>query len=173
MRLRGKSSYDITPSPVLMTNSQIFLPPTGGEEDTPSLYNPASQPLPSSANRKAYGIFKSGTANQTAVNITFTLAGCRGHRRITFQEDEIIITDQVDTDAPSDIYLFRLLVPAGLAFEEPDETQIDFPELNLHLIADRPIQIADEGLFAVTGPVRTIFVPNQSTATLRIAWSPS
>lgn len=173
MCLRGKASYDVTPAPVLITNGQIFLPPTSGEEDFPSLYNPASQPLPAIAGHKADGAFTSGTINDATVNIVFRLAGFRGRRSITFHEDEIVIHDQVRADNSSGLHLFRLLVPSGLAFEKPAGNRIDFPDLNLHLIADHPLQIADDGLFAVTGPVKTIFVPNQSTATLRIVWKPS
>lgn len=173
MCLRGKASYDVTPSPVLITNGHIFLPPTGGEEDFPSLYSPASQPLPAFADHEVFGAFTSSTVNDTSVSITFRLAEFRGLRSITFHEDEIVIQDQVQTDSPSGLHLFRLLVPASFAFERPDRTRIDVPELNLHLIADHPLHIADDGLFAVTGPVKTIFVSNQSTATLRIVWNPS
>ena len=173
MCLRGKTSYDVTPSPVLITNGHIFLPPTSGEEDFPSLYCPASQPLPAFAGHEAFGAFTSGTVKDTNVNIAFRLAGLRGQRSITFHEDEIVIHDQVRTDGPSGLHLFRLLIPAGFAFGRPDKTRIDVPELNLHLIADHPLHIADDGLFAVTGPVKTIFVPNQNTATLRIVWNPS
>ncbi len=49
MCLRGKSSYDITTAPVLITNGHVFLPPTGGEEDFSSLYDPTSLPLPAFA----------------------------------------------------------------------------------------------------------------------------
>ncbi len=171
--VRGKTSHDVTPSLVLITNGHVFIPPTGGEEDFPSLYSPASQPLPAFASHKAFGAFTSGTVNDTTVNIAFRLAGFRGRRSITFHEDEIVIHDQVRADNSSGLHLFRLLVPAGFAVERPDKTRIDVPELNLHLIADHPLQIADDGLFAVTGPVKTIFVPNQSTATLRIVWNPS
>jgi len=173
MCVRGKTSYDVTPSPVLITNGHVFIPPTGGEEDFPSLYSPESQPLPAFADHEAFGAFTSGTINDTTVNIAFRLAGFRGRRSITFHDDEIIIHDQVRADNSSGLHLFRLLVPAGFAYERQSEIRIDVPELNLHLIADHPIQIADEGLFAVTGPVKTIFVPSQSAATLRIVWNPS
>lgn len=173
MCLRGKSSYDITTAPVLITNGHVFLPPTGGEEDFSSLYGPASLPLPAFAGQQAWSTFTSGTISDSTAKITFRLAGRRGQRDITFNENEIVIHDQVDTDSRSNLHLFRLLVPAGLAFEKPGSNRIDFPDLNLHLIADHPLHITDDGLFAVTGPVRTIFVPNQSTATLRIVWSPS
>jgi len=173
MCLCGKSSYDITTAPVLITNGHVFLPPTGGEEDFSSLYGPASLPLPAFADQQACSTFTSGTTSDSTAKITFRLAGRRGQRDITFNENEIVIHDQVDTDSRSNLHLFRLMVPAGLAFEKPGENRIDFPDLNLHLIADHPLHITDDGLFAVTGPVRTIFVPNQGTATLRIVWSPS
>ncbi|RCK40072.1 hypothetical protein [Thalassospira xiamenensis] len=173
MCLRGKSSYEITPAPVLITNGHVFLPPSGGEEDFSSLYGPASLPLPAFAGQQAWSTFTSGTISDSTAKILFRLAGRRGQRDITFNENEIVIHDQVDTDSLSDLHLFRLLVPAGLAFEKPGENRIDFPDLNLHLIADQPLHITDDGLFAVTGPVRTIFVPNQGTAALHILWRPS
>lgn len=172
MCLSGKTGFDITPAPVLVTNGHILLPPTGGEEDFASLYTPKSQPLPAFPDRNTYARFIAGTKTANTVQITFSLAGQTGQRDITFNRDEIIIRDRFNVSDATGLQLFRLLVPNNIMYVHNTATQVEFPGINARFIANYPIKITEKTRFAVTGPVRTFFVTGHATALLRIVWGP-
>lgn len=170
MCLCGKRSFDLTPCPVVLSGSGItatlLFAPTGGEEDAPSLYGPASLPLPITPDGKHFARMGTATRTGNTVKIDFTLAGISGKRTITFDDCQITITDQIAAKCD----LLRLLVHHDVPLIQTAKRHLHAPQLGITFRAESDLVINDANHVTAAGPARMIVAPNTDHATLRICW---
>ncbi|RCK29403.1 hypothetical protein [Thalassospira lucentensis] len=170
MCLGGKHSFDLTPCPVVLSGSgniaTLLFAPTGGEEDAPSLYGPASIPLPATSDGKDFAQIRKATRCQNTVHVDFTLAGISGNRTITFEDTQITITDQIATKCD----LLRLLVHHEAYLTQTTKQQLHAPDLGITFKADQDLAIEGANHFTTAGLARRVIAPHTDHVTLRICW---
>ena len=170
MCLGGKRSFDLTPCPVVLTGSgtttTLLFAPTGGEEDAPSLYGPASIPLPVTVDGKYFAQIRKASRTQNTVRINFKLAGVSGQRTITFEDTQITITDKIATKCD----LLRLLVHHDVKLVHISQQQLHAPDLGITFKADQDLVIEGANHFTAAGSARRVVAPHTDHATLRICW---
>jgi len=170
MCLRGKRSFDLTPCPVVLSGSSttatLLFAPTGGEEDAPSLYGPASIPLPATSDGKYFAQISKASRTKNTVRINFKLAGVSGQRTITFEETQITITDQIATKCN----LLRLFVHHDVDLIQTSKQQLHAPDLGISFHADRNLVIDEANHFTAAGSARRVIAPHTDHVTLRICW---
>lgn len=170
MSLCGTHSFDLAPCPVVLSGSgniaTLLFAPTGGEEDAPSLYGPASIPLPATSDGKDFAQIRKATRCQNTVHVDFKLAGVSGKRTITFEDTQITITDQIATKCN----LLRLLVHHDVKLVHISQQQLHAPDLGISFHADRNLVIDETNHFTAAGSARRVVAPHTDHTTLRICW---
>lgn len=170
MSLCGTHSFDLTPFPVVLSGSgniaTLLFAPTGGEEDAPSLYGPASIPLPATSDGKHFAQIRKATRCQNIVHVDFTLAGISGKRTITFEDTQITITDKIATKCD----LLRLLVHHEAYLTQTKKKQLHAPDLGISFHADHNLVIDETNHFTAAGSARRLVAPHTDHTTLRICW---
>ena len=170
MCLGGKRSFDLTPCPVVLsgsgTTTTLLFAPTGGEEDAPSLYGPASIPLPATSDGKYFAQIRKASRTKSTVRINFKLAGVSGQRTITFEDTQITITDKIAAKCN----LLRLLVHHDVKLVQTTKQQLHVPDLGITFKADRNLVIDETNHFTAAGSARRVIAPHTDHVTLRICW---
>tara|TARA_R110002049_G_scaffold75862_7_gene195192 strand:+ start:4897 stop:6402 length:1506 start_codon:yes stop_codon:yes gene_type:complete len=170
MCLCGTHSFDLTPCPVVLFGAEntasLLFAPTGGEEDTPSLYGPASIPLPATSDGKYFAQICKASRTKNTVRINFKLAGVSGQRTITFEDTQITITDKIATKCD----LLRLLVHHDVKLVHISQQQLHAPDLGISFHADRDLVIDETNHFTAAGLARRVIAPHTDHVTLRICW---
>lgn len=170
MCLCGTHSFDLTPCPVVLSGAEntasLLFAPTGGEEDAPSLYGPASIPLPATSDGKYFAQIRTANRTGNTVKIDFALAGISGKRTITFEDCQITITDQITAKCN----LLRLLVHHDVKLVQTTKQQLHTPDLGITFKADQDLVIDDANHFTAAGLARRVIAPHTDHATLHICW---
>ena len=170
MCLGGKHSFDLTPCPVVLsgsgTTATLLFAPTGGEEDAPSLYGPASIPLPATSDGKYFAQIRKASRTKSTVRINFKLARVSGQRTITFEDTQITITDKIAAKCN----LLRLLVHHDVKLVHISQQQLHAPDLGITFKADRNLVIDETNHFTAAGSARRVVAPHTDHVTLRICW---
>ncbi len=170
MSLCGTHSFDLTPCPVVLsgsgTTTTLLFAPTGGEEDAPSLYGPASIPLPATLDGKYFAQIRKASRTKNTVQINFKLAGVSGKRTITFEDTQITITDKIAAKCN----LLRLLVHHDVKLVQTTKQQLHAPDLGITFKADQDLVIDDANHFTAAGSARRVVALNSDHVTLRICW---
>ena len=170
MSLCGTHSFDLTPCPVVLsgsgTTTTLLFAPTGGEEDAPSLYGPASIPLPATSDGKYFAQIRKASRTKNTVQINFKLAGVSGKRTITFEDTQITITDKIAAKCN----LLRLLVHHDVKLVQTTKQQLHAPDLGITFKADQDLVIDDANHFTAAGSARRVVALNSDHVTLRICW---
>ncbi|MBC05888.1 MAG: hypothetical protein CMO10_06290 [Thalassospira sp.] len=176
MTLCGKQGFDVSGAPVIVSvqgkSARILLPPTGGEQDVPSLYNNASTPLPAMG-ESSFSRFLLGRRIQVnRVEVTFDLTGIIGHRQIEFQDKRVIITDHFPDYEPGQVDLFRILIDGTIELEQTSPDTAICPQLGIKITADTPLQITSKAAFSAVGIATRISAKTKhgTSATLTISW---
>ena len=170
MSLCGTHSFDLTPCPVVLsgsgTTTTLLFAPTGGEEDAPSLYGPASIPLPATSDGKYFAQIRKASRTKNTVRINFKLAGVSGQRTITFEDTQITITDKIAAKCD----LLRLLVHHDVKLVQTTKQRLHTPNLGITFKADRNLVIDETNHFTAAGSARRVVAPHTDHVTLRICW---
>ena len=170
MSLCGTHSFDLTPCPVVLsgsgTTTTLLFAPTGGEEDAPSLYGPASIPLPATLDGKYFAQIRKASRTKNTVRINFKLAGVSGQRTITFEDTQITITDKIAAKCD----LLRLLVHHDVKLVQTTKQRLHTPNLGITFKADRNLVIDETNHFTAAGSARRVVAPHTDHVTLRICW---
>ena len=176
MTLAGKQGFDVSGAPVIVSgqgkSACILLPPTGGEQDAPSLYDQASQPLPAIAETTFSRFLGATRQSDNRVDVTFELAGKVCQRQITFENTYVIISDHLPNLEHAQIDLLRILIDGNIALSQISENTVICPESGVKFTTNAPIQISPKAAFSATGPATRISARprNGQSATLTIAW---
>jgi hypothetical protein len=176
MTLAGKQGFDVSGAPVIVSGQGkaacILLPPTGGEQDAPSLYDQASQPLPAFAETTFSRFLGATRQSDNRIDVTFELAGKVCQRHITFDKTRVIICDHVPDLEHAQIDLFRILIDGNIALSQISENTVICPEAGVKFTANAPLQISPKAAFSAAGTATRISARprNGHSATLTIAW---
>ncbi|WP_417827829.1 hypothetical protein [Thalassospira sp.] len=176
MTLSGAQTFDISGAPVIVCiqgkTPQILLPPTGGEEDAPSLYGPASRPLPAISETEFCRFIRAHRVSDNRIDVTFKLAGAIGHRQITFENTRITIVDHVPGNNAAKPDLLRILVDGNIELCQITENTLTCPKQGVTFTSDAILQITPNAAFSAAGPATRISAKPQdgNRATLTISW---
>ncbi|KJE34428.1 hypothetical protein UF64_15260 [Thalassospira sp. HJ] len=176
MTLRGKQGFDVSGAPVIVSgqgkSARILLPPTGGEQDAPSLYDKASTPLPAITESSFARFLRARQVHDNRVEVTLDLAGITGHRQIEFQDKRVIITDHFPDNEPGQVDLFRILIDGTIEFEQTSPDTAICPQLGIKITADTPLQFTPNAAFSAVGIATRISAKTKhgTSATLTISW---
>ncbi|KZD00326.1 MULTISPECIES: hypothetical protein [unclassified Thalassospira] len=176
MTLCGRQNFDVSGAPVIVSgqgkSARIFLPPTGGEQDAPSLYDHASQPLPAIGETEFSRFLQTRQISDNKLDISFELAGIVGLRTIEFQNARVIISDLIPDCAANEVELFRILIDGNIGLTQIAEDTIICRELGIKLTANAPLQIIPQATFSAAGPATRISAKTAQgyNATLTISW---
>ncbi|BDW95229.1 hypothetical protein MACH10_09140 [Thalassospira tepidiphila] len=179
MTLCGRQNFDVSGTPVIVSgqgkSARIFLPPTGGEQDAPSLYDEASQPLPAIGETEFARFLGARQISDNKIDVSFELAGIVGQRTIELQNARVIITDQVPGHEPGKVDLFRILIDGNIGLTQIAEDTIICPELGIKLTASTPLDMIPQAKFSAAGPATRISAKTGqgNCATLTISWGGS
>ncbi|MEQ8285986.1 hypothetical protein [Thalassospira sp.] len=174
MALSGEQCFDYTPAPVIVSGHDekacLLLPPTGGEQDSPSLYGPATAPLPAldGGNVARFVSAKRRSSNQ--VDITFELAGITGQRSIIFEDKEVTITDQLPSTLPQSPSLLRILIDGNLDLSQKSNTEFVAPKTGITITSDHPLTFYKTDAFSAAGAATRITARGSNCATLKLRW---
>jgi hypothetical protein len=176
MTLAGKQGYDVSGAPVIVSgqgkSACILLPPTGGEQDLPSLYSPSAQPLPAIAETTFSRFLGATRQSDNRFDLTFELAGKVCQRQITFENTYVVISDHVPDLDHAWIALFRILIDGNIALSQISENAVICPEVGVKFTANAPLQISPKAAFSAAGTATRISArpDNGHSATLTISW---
>lgn len=179
MTLRGRQSFDVSASPVIVSgqgkSARLFLPPTGGEQDAPSLYDQTSQSLPAIGETEFSRFLQTRQISDNQLDIGFELAGIVGHRTIEFQTARVIISDQVPGQETGHVNLFRILIDGNVELTQISEDTVICPELGIKLTANAPLHMIPQAAFSAAGAATRISAKagQGNSATLTISWGGS
>lgn len=179
MTLCGRQNFDVSGAPVIVSgqgkSARIFLPPTGGEQDAPSLYDQASQPLPAICETEFARFLQTHQISENKIDVSFELAGIVGHRTIEFQNARVIISDQVPDHEPGKVDLFRILINGTIELFQVAEDTIICRELGIKLTASAPLHMIPQATFSAAGPATRIIAKagQGKCTTLTISWGDS
>lgn len=179
MTLCGRQNFDVSGAPVIVSgqgkSARILLPPTGGEQDAPSLYDQASQPLPAIGETEFVRFRQIRQISENKIDVSFELAGIVGHRQIEFQSSRAIISDQVPDHDPGEVDLFRILIDGNIGLTQIAEDTISCPELGIKLTSNAQLHMIPQATFSAAGPATRIIAKAAQghNATLTISWGDS
>ncbi|WP_287456151.1 hypothetical protein [Thalassospira sp.] len=179
MTLCGRQNFDVSATPVIVSgqgkSARIFLPPTGGEQDAPSLYDHASQPRPAIGETEFALFLGARQISDNKLDISFELAGIVGHRTIEFQNARVIISDQVPDHEPGEVELFRILIDGNIGLTQIAEDTIICPELGIKLTSNAALHMIPQATFSAAGPATRISAKagQGKCTTLTISWGDS
>ncbi|WP_129542756.1 hypothetical protein [Thalassospira indica] len=179
MTLFGRQIFDVSGAPVIVSgqgkSTHILLPPTGGEQDAPSLYDQASQPLPAVGETEFARFLGARQISDNKLDISFELAGIVGHRTIEFQNARVIISDQTPDYSANELELFRILIDGNIGLTQIAEDTIICRELGIKLTANAPLHMIPQATFSAAGPATRISAKTGqgNCATLTISWGDS
>lgn len=179
LALCGRLDFDVSGAPVIVTgqgkSAHILMPPTGGEQDVPSLYGTASNPLPAIGETAFSRFLSAGRVSDNRIDIRFELAGIVGHRQIDFQNTRVIISDHLPDHEADKVDLFRILIDSNVGLSQMAENTIICPEIGVKLTANAPLQIVQQAAFSAAGPATRISARQNhgNSATLTISWGDS
>ncbi|NIY76900.1 hypothetical protein HED22_14700 [Thalassospira sp. HF15] len=179
MALCGRQGFDVSGVPVIVTgqgkSAHILMPPTGGEQAVPSLYGPASNPLPAIGEAAFSRFLSAGRVSDNRIDIRFELAGIVGHRQIDFQNTRVIISEHLPDHEADKVDLFRILIDSNAGLSQMAENTIICPEIGVKLTANAPLQIVQQAAFSAAGPATRISARQNhgNSANLTIAWGDS
>lgn len=175
MALTGKQGFDVSGAPVIVSGhgslAQVLLPPTGGEQDVPSLYGPDAHPLPAFGDQVFGQLLGAKRTSQNTIDLTFGLAGGIGHRRIEFGDRCVIIRDAFPQKDIRNLHLLRILVDDKVDLVQTDHNTLTCHALGLRITADAPLQINPQAAYSAAGPATRISVVERPSATLTFCWS--
>ncbi|MBE69622.1 MAG: hypothetical protein CMO07_02455 [Thalassospira sp.] len=179
MTLCGRQNFDVSGAPVIVSDqgkpARIFLPPTGGEQDAPSLNDQASQPLPAIGETEFARFLQTRQISENKIDVSFELAGIVGHRTIEFQNARVIVSDQIPDCAANEVELFRILIDGNIGLTQIAKNTIICPELGIKLIASAPLHMIPQATFSAAGPATRISAKTGQghNVTLAISWGDS
>jgi len=179
MTLCGRQSFDVSGTPVIVSgqgkSARIFLPPSGGEQDAPSLYNQASHPLPAIGEIEFSRFIQTRQISDSKIDVSFELAGIVGHRMIEFQNARVIISDQIPSHDPGEVDLFRILIDGNIGLTQIAKDTIICPELGIKLTSNAQLHMIPQATFSAAGPATRISAKAAQghNATLTISWGDS
>ncbi len=158
------------PIPALIVNQRLILPPTGGEQDQPSIYSKESIPLPvaSIAGKLLFfSEFKYFTTTP-AVNVIVFQAKAMGimHKRsIIFLSDQVIVEDIFGGDSIYQVSAPRIVFEKkGLRLsKDPDTSNISILNQNITISCSHPLEINSDDVFSVVG--RSVIVSARCNST--------
>ncbi|HAI31401.1 MAG TPA: hypothetical protein DCM48_18015 [Thalassospira sp.] len=179
MTLCGRQNFDVSGASVIVSDqgkpARIFLPPTGGEQDAPSLNDQASQPLPAIGETEFARFLQTRQISENKIDVSFELAGIVGHRTIEFQNARVIVSDQIPDCAANEVELFRILIDGNIGLTQIAKNTIICPELGIKLIASAPLHMIPQATFSAAGPATRISAKTGQghNVTLAISWGDS
>ncbi|KXJ55048.1 MAG: hypothetical protein AXW12_11350 [Thalassospira sp. Nap_22] len=179
MTLCGRQNFDVSGAPVIVSgqgkSARLLLPPTGGEQDAPSLYDQASQPLPAIGETEFARFRQTRQISDNNIDVSFELAGIVGHRTIEFQNSRAIISDQIPSHDPGKVDLFRILIDGNIGLTQIAEDTIICPELGIKLTSNAALHMIPQATFSAAGPATRISAKTGQghSATLTISWGDS
>ncbi|MBP3127839.1 hypothetical protein [Thalassospira sp. ER-Se-21-Dark] len=179
MTVCGRQSFDVSGAPVIVSgqgkSARIFLPPTGGEQDVPSLYDEASQPLPAIGETEFARFLGARQISDDKIDAAFELAGIVGHRQIEFQNSRAIISDQISSQDTGEVDLFRILIDGNIGLTQIAEDTILCRELGIKLTSNAPLHMIPHATFSAAGPATRIIAKTAQghNTTLTISWGDS
>ncbi|WP_033068825.1 hypothetical protein [Thalassospira australica] len=174
MALRGKQVFDVSGAPVIVsgqgTTAKLLLPPTGGEQDVPSLYDKESHPLPAIGTDHFARFLRTKHTADNTFEIAFELRGIAGTRKIEFQDHQVIISDGFPDTSGQCADLFRILFDGRIDLIQTAERVIICPALGIQMHANTALQIDHSPTFSAAGPAMRVSAPNANKAKLVIIW---
>ncbi len=176
MTLCGRQNFDVSGAPVIVSgqgkSARLFLPATGGEQDAPSLYDQASNPLPAIGETEFSRFLQTRQISENKIDVSFELAGIVGHRTIEFQNARVIISEQIPDCAANEVELFRILIDGNIGLTRIAEDTIICPKLGIKLTSDAPLHMIPQATFTAAGPATRIRAKTGqgNSATLTISW---
>ncbi len=170
----GREVFDYSSAPVVISgraeSAQILLPPTGGEQDHQSLYDPASVPLPAIGNTEFSRISRMRKLLPNQAQIDFDLCSTRGTRTITCNPTDITIQDRWEHSGEQKADLFRILIDGRIKLVQTSENTISANDLGVTFSADAELNLEPNASFSAAGPVNRITAQASVNATLKISW---
>lgn len=174
MTLCGEQCFDYTPVPVIVSGDTetacLLLPSTGGEQDSTSLYVPATAPLPALNGGEIARFLRAKRRSSNHVEITFELAGIKGQRNIVFSENEVTIKDQFGNIQPEKADLFRILIDGNLELSQKSETELVIAQLGITITSDHPLTLDKADAVSAAGAATRITAHGANCATLKLRW---
>ncbi|MEQ9346651.1 MAG: hypothetical protein RIG26_09435 [Thalassospira sp.] len=174
MALTGAQCFDYTPAPVIVSGhgekACLLLPPTGGEQDSPSLYGPSTAPLPALDGGDVALFISAKRRSSNQVDIAFELGSITGQRSILFSDNEITIKDQIPNTLPKIPDLFRILIDGNLDLRQISDTEFTVPKIGVTITSDRPLSLDNDEAFSVAGAATRITAQGSNCATLKLRW---
>ncbi|MEQ8390968.1 MAG: hypothetical protein RIB30_08230 [Thalassospira sp.] len=174
MALTGQQCFDYTPAPVIVLGHAetacLLLPPTGGEQDSPSLYGPATAPLPALDGGDVSRFVSAKRRSSNQVEITFELDGITGQRSIVFSDNDVTIKDQFPSTLPKTPDLFRILIDGNLDLRQVSDTEYTVPRIGVTITSDHPLTFDKTDAFSAAGAATRITAQGSNCAILKLRW---
>ncbi|MBX2831340.1 MAG: hypothetical protein KTR23_09200 [Rhodospirillales bacterium] len=174
MALCGEQCFDYTTAPVIVSGhgekACLLLPPTGGEQDSPSLYGPATIPLPALDGGDVARFISAKRRSSNHVEIAFELAGIKGQRDIIFSENDVTIKDQIGNTQSEKANLFRILIDENLELSQKSDTEFAAPKVGVTITSDHPLTLDKKDAFSAAGAATRITAHGANCATLKLRW---